>query len=124
MNNFENAEYPPKGEYGTSAGSVKQSKPNKPEKIDVKNHLNGCTKCNVGGYSRGVCLVLHGLYQYNKAIDEMDAYYKQFIKEYILDDISSAEVIFDYIMDAIEKRTTVEESANDLHKLIKERLRV
>ncbi len=60
----------------------------------------------------------------NNAIDEMDAYYKQFIKEYILDDISSAEVIFDYIMDAIEKRTTVEESANDLHKLIKERLRV
>ncbi len=81
---------------------------NKPEKIrEVKNNPF---------YTKVV------VDEQNRTIDEMDVYYKQFIKEYIQDNIPSAEVIFDYIMDVIEKRATIEESANDLHKLIKERL--
>ncbi len=75
MNNFENAEYPPKGEYGTSAGSVKQSKLNKPEKV---------RDCFASEYSL----------KRNQTIDEMDAYYKQFIKREVESRIKYQDIVY------------------------------
>ena len=97
----------------------KPSKLNKPVKRDIQRYCEQFGFCHKN---------TNEAREYNTAIDRMDAYYKQFIKDNIP---SKAKLIQTVLDNVIQINTAPEryyidrkEVAKAIHKLIKERLQV